>query len=572
MDFTKHYRGPTLNRTTRCVAIIVDPRNSQRVYAAGDGGTVSIRRTAVRRGNLTTCGVSSSGPVIGTDIVLDSVTPAIGNPSTAFAAFGYRWGDDANGIYRSGAGGMGPWSKLTDVGTGFPGSAVGRIVLVQAPSDLKNVYAFISSSTTGGMLGVWRSTDLGASPVSWSAEANNQYCGGQCFYNLHGVVEPGDPNRVFLGGLQIHHSRNGAGSFTQESFGSGSGSDYAHVDQHFLVMPDATTILTANDGGIFRGTIGGNPNNVQISWESLNAGLPTLQVMSLSQHPTDSSLYMGGTQDNGMAYFDGNAWEEAWFGDGIDTAWDQEQPSYGYVTHIGATVERNASIDTNPTSWTCIRNFGGCNNCSIGCRPDGGRTDVTPIILDANDQNVMYAGSYRLWRNSSVRTGSSWTSLDGDAPGGDLTNGGVLVEIHSARNGGTPGTLYTGSHDGKVFMTGNDGVAWHDRTAGLPLAWIEGFATHPANGNQVLVILSGFGHPHVFRSMDGGQNWLDISTALPDMPYNDVTIDPGDPNTAYLGGEMGVFINNDVWGSFQLDGYHCQPPAGESCRVSYPSS
>jgi len=525
--------------------IVVDPRDSNRVYAAGDGG-LYYSTNAGAAWSLTTCG--ASGSVYGTDIVLDNVSPTVGSPSIAYAAFGYPWVGAASGIYRSTAGPGGPWATVSGSGTGFPTSGVGRIVLVRSPSDPKQVYALVSDTATGGMLGVWYCANISSASVTWTAESNNNYCNGQCFFNLHGVVEAADPARIFLGGLEINHSKNNGSTFSVKSNGSGTGTNYEHVDQHFLTMPNSTTLLAAGDGGLFVGTISGS-SNISVSWQNRNPGLGTLQLESISSHPTNTSLYMGGTTDNGLPYFNGSVWSEIWHGDGVDTAWDQTLANYGYVTHIAATVQRNSTITTNPTSWTCIRNFGGCTTCSLTCRPDGGRTDVSPIVLDSNDQNKMFVGSYRIYRNSAVRTTSNWTALVGDSPGGDLTNGGVLVSIHSAKNNGVSGTLYTGSHDGKVFMTANEGTNWFDRTAGLPNAWVEGFATHPQFGSRVLVVLGGFGHGHVYRSTNSGQTWVDLSATLPDMPMNDIVIDPNTQNTAYLGGEMGVFVNTDVWNS-----------------------
>ena len=47
---------------------------------------------------------------------------------------------------------------------------------------------------------------------------------------------------------------------------------------------------------------------------------------------------------------------------------------------------------------------------------------------------------------------------------------------------------------------------------------------------------------HVFRTLDGGQTWADISGNLPDAPVNSVILDPSFPNTLYVGTDVGPFV------------------------------
>ena len=45
---------------------------------------------------------------------------------------------------------------------------------------------------------------------------------------------------------------------------------------------------------------------------------------------------------------------------------------------------------------------------------------------------------------------------------------------------------------------------------------------------------------HVFRTLDGGKKWTDISGNLPDAPVNSLILDPAYPNTLYAGTDVGA--------------------------------
>jgi hypothetical protein len=50
---------------------------------------------------------------------------------------------------------------------------------------------------------------------------------------------------------------------------------------------------------------------------------------------------------------------------------------------------------------------------------------------------------------------------------------------------------------------------------------------------------------HVFKTTDGGGTWSDISSNLPNVPANDIVINPDVANTIYVAAETGVFISTN---------------------------
>ena len=57
--------------------------------------------------------------------------------------------------------------------------------------------------------------------------------------------------------------------------------------------------------------------------------------------------------------------------------------------------------------------------------------------------------------------------------------------------------------------------------------------------------VSGYGTGHVFRSIDSGANWTDISSNLPNIPTSAFLIDPLVATTLYAGTDIGLFRSTD---------------------------
>lgn len=90
-------------------------------------------------------------------------------------------------------------------------------------------------------------------------------------------------------------------------------------------------------------------------------------------------------------------------------------------------------------------------------------------------------------------------------------------------------------------------------SAGLPNRYPRDIDVDPRDSRIVYVAFSGFGSGHLFRSSDGGANWTDISTTLPDVPFHCIQPDIDHPDTLYAGSDLGVFVSTDAgstWDAF----------------------
>jgi uncharacterized repeat protein (TIGR01451 family) len=183
-----------------------------------------------------------------------------------------------------------------------------------------------------------------------------------------------------------------------------------------------------------------------------------------------------------------------------------------------------------------------------------------PFVLNQEDPNQLFTGTFRLYRTDNARTANAgdvtWKAISGDLTtgcAGTAPNGARNCTISAIGVGGGE-AVYTGSLDGLVYVSTdgqvNDNPTWtRVKDDALPKRPVAGFAVDRSNYRIAYAAFNGFngatpGHPgHVFRTLDGGNTWTDISGNLPDTPVNSITLDPSYSNTLYAATDVGPFVS-----------------------------
>jgi hypothetical protein len=84
--------------------------------------------------------------------------------------------------------------------------------------------------------------------------------------------------------------------------------------------------------------------------------------------------------------------------------------------------------------------------------------------------------------------------------------------------------------------------------------WVTRVTADPAIGGTVYVTLSGFSldeaAAHVYRSTNNGTTWTPIDGNLPDVPANDILVDPIAPGRLFLATDTGVYVTSDYGSSW----------------------
>jgi uncharacterized protein (TIGR03437 family) len=572
-------------------ALVIDPSTSSTLYAATEEGSISSATSFTDVPPLGDRGIwkSTDGgqtwrnlnppglptlDMAGTDVLIDSL-----DHNRVFAAI---W---ELGIFRSQAGGEpGTWEKLAG---GLPLAGFNRIKLAAgppiAPSTNSTLYAAFAA-TNGDLLGIYKSMDQG---TTWVNVTTPQRL-GQAFYNLALAVDPVDANIVYYGtssnGIAtagtLWRSRDGGQTWTDLSLGDGV-TGGLHVDTHWIIVSptNRNTLFTANDGGVWRTD---NATANLVGWTSLNQTLNITQFYTIALHPTDPTILLGGTQDNGTDRYNGVLnWFHSRGGDGGAVLIDQSNPQVMYHTFFNRNNANGASPQIGPeisfdggNNWPNRRGCFACTAQQGNFNPADRVSNFAPmaqhISFTSASGNVIYFGTHRLYRSSDQ--GVTWDGLGASADGfgADLTKNIPLsssgfpsyisaIAAHPALDSNTnpPGEMvWVGTGDGLVQFTANAGALagatfTNVTKPPLPNRYVTDIALDPSDQRRAVVVYSGFNANtpatpgHVFLTTDQGTTWSNTSGNLPDIPVTSIVVDPLLLNNYYIGTDLGVFQTTD---------------------------
>ncbi|MFH2057142.1 MAG: hypothetical protein ABIJ61_14385, partial [bacterium] len=435
---------------------------------------------------------------------------------TVYAAMWHRWrfpterrvGGYTSGIYRSTDNGDN-WEHLF-LGLPAAGPDVGRIGLA-VESASNTVYA-IYADHPGYFMGVYKSTDGG---TLWSQVTDFQLSDlyssfGWYFGNIR--VAPGNPNLVYVLGVDLMRSTNGGSSWGYVDSG-------IHVDHHaFAFVPGSSSeIYVGCDGGLNYSSNGGS------SWTRLY-NLHNSQFYAITIDQLQPERLYGGTQDNGtMRTLTGalGDWDGILGGDGFYALVDYTDNDIVFAEYQNGYLLKST-------------NTGGSFNYAMdGIDYEADRHNwCTPIAMDPNDHRKLYYGSNRLYQTTDG--GDFWNPITGDltdGPGpGNLVYGTITtIDVSPLASR----YVYVGTDDANVWLGDLLGGGWQNISSGLPDRWVTRVVADPHTLGVSYVTLSGYKMseqlPHIYRSDNFGVSWTSISGNMPDMPVNDLIVDDLDP-------------------------------------------
>jgi len=422
-----------------------------------------------------------------------------------------------NGIWRSRDSGA-SWEQL---GGGLPSpDLIGRTSLALAPSDPDVLYAQIGRKDA--VLGVFRSTNGGD---TWASIGGAHFANErQMSYNNAIVVHPEDPGWVLCGGVDLHRTTDAGQHWEQVTHWNAERGTptYAHADHHALVMPTSQPgfVYDLNDGGMDFSTDGGS------NWENRSNGLATNMFYDLEVAQTDSRMIAGGAQDNGtLATLDGQAdtYFELTGGDGGWVVIDPTDARHLFSTSQGMRIFRFRSTD----GWR-----------NVSPPEDQFQIWMVFVSMDSTNRQTVFAGSRRVWRTQN--DGDTWTPVSESLDDSDIT----ALEVARADSA----RIYVGTENGGIFRSTDSGSSWSDNLAStvLPGRTVTRVLSQADDADIVYATVANFGTSHVFRSSDGGLNWVDIDRGeLPDAPLLSLALPASHTGRIYVCGDAGVFVSDD---------------------------
>lgn len=571
--------------------IVLHPTNENIVYVAatgplfGPGGERGVYKTV--DGGLTWKQVLKGDDDTGASEIAISAT----NPDVLFASMYQRrrtaccmnGGGPGSALFKSTDGGE-TWTKVT--GTGFPTGPLGRISVDVYRQSGNIVYATVEAPTVTragaaggaaaptpapmtnqpagqapGATGIYRSMDGGA---TWSKMSSTN---PRPMYFSKLRIDPVNPDRVYMGGVGLHLSVDGGRNFETDA------ALVIHDDIHALwVNPkNPDHVLIGGDGGL------GVSYDLAKSWQFI-PNLPVGLFYHVSYDMEWPFNVCGGMQDNydwcgpsasrqnrGIFNYD---WFQILGGDGFVAIPDLRDSRIVYTeSQDGNIVRRNKvtgeSRQIRPTA----------QNVKNAAPREAYRFHWdTPLMLSPNDPGVLLAAANKVFRSRD--RGDSWEAISPDltqnASRDSIVTMGVKgSDIAIARNDGISqwpaivalaespkqaGVYYTGTDDGTVSVTRDDGKSWTNITKNLP-GFPAGYAfvseVVPSRFEAGVVYVTVDNHrqndyaPYVWMSRDFGATFTMVVNGLAGEVIKTLTEDTKNPDVLYVGTETGIFLSLD---------------------------
>jgi len=564
-DAGKTWKHLGLENTKQIGRIIVDPKNPNTVFVAALGNVYApnpdrgVYRS--RDGGATWQKVLFKNDEVGAiDLNFDPVDPRIVY-ATLWNVRRPPWfiyapaNGPGGGIYKSLDGGS-TWKEISE---GIPLEGRGHIGISVAPANRNRIYAVVDAKDGG----VFWSNDAGA---TWTRLSSDKRLWDRGWYFEKVTVDPKNADVLYVMNTSMYRSTDAGKTWTPIK-GAPGGDDY---HQLWINPDDPKRMILASDQGAIV-TVDG-----AATWSSWY-NQPTAQIYHVAADFRFPYWITGAQQDSGAvgtpsrsnhSEISNRDWEGLCAGGEAGyTAPDPMHPELLF----GGTVSR-CNVLTGETKNVSPER---------GATPGQYRHAWTqPLVFSKADPRALYYANQFLYKTTNG--GESWTQLSQDLTREDP---GVPSNLNEPAAADAPadkrrGVVYTiapsplrastiwiGTDDGVIQLTKDDGKTWKNVTPPALTSWskvvmIEAshFDVNEAYAAVERHQLADY-EPHIYRTLDSGKTWTEITRGLPAGVYvQTVKEDPRRRGLLFTGTERAVFVsfdNGDHWQSLQQN----LPPA-----------
>ncbi|HNQ15394.1 MAG TPA: hypothetical protein PKM58_07505, partial [Pyrinomonadaceae bacterium] len=443
---------------------------------------------------------------------------------------------------------------------------MGKMSIAVSRSNPEKVYALIEGDSETPDRGLYVSNDVGK---NWSQVTNDNRLVQRAWYYIELFVDPNNENTIYV--LSAPALRSNDGGRTWENLGG------THGDYHDLwINPDnSNNMVISNDGGA------AVTFNKGRSWTS-QATMPTGQFYRINVDNQFPYRIYGGQQDNSAIsiasreFASGGITNASWFstagGESAFLAFNPDDPNFVLGGSYQGTIE---VVDTRAKAATNIM-AAPIQYLSMDAKDMKYRFNWNaPIIWSKWEPNTFYHGAQILLKTSDY--GKTWKEASPDLTrnekekqgkgGGPLTN-----EAVGAENYGTlayvmespleKGVIWTGSDDGVVSLTRDNGATWKNVTPpGLQECLVNAIEISPFDKATAYIATTRYKfndhRPGLYKTTDYGATWTKIDNGIPNGAFTRVVReDDVRRDMLFAGTELGLFISWDggkSWSPFQLN-------------------
>ncbi len=564
-DAGKTWQHLGLETTKQIGRIIVDPKNPNIVFVAALGNVYAsnpdrgVYRS--RDGGATWQKVLFKNDDLGAiDLAFDPVDSKIVY-ATLWNVRRPPWfiyapaNGPGAGIFKSIDGGS-TWKEISE---GIPLEGRGHIGIAVSPTNRNRLYAVVDAKEGG----VFISNDAGA---TWTRLSSDKRFWDRGWYFEKISVDPKNADIVYVMNTSIYRSTDAGKTWTAIK-GAPGGDDY---HQLWINPDDPKRMIVASDQGAVVSVDGA------ATWSSWY-NQPTAQIYHVAADYRFPYWITGAQQDSGAvgtpsrsihSEISNRDWEGLCAGG--EAGYTAPDPLHPEIL-FGGTVSR-CNVLTGET-----RNV----SPERGGTPGQFRHAWTqPLVFSKADPRALYYANQFLYKTTNG--GESWTQISQDLTRDDP---GVPSNLNEAAAADAPadkrrGVIYTiapsplhaptiwiGTDDGLIQLTKDDGKTWQNVTPPAMTSWSKVVMIQAShfNVNEAYAAverhqLSDY-EPHIYRTLDSGKTWTEITSGLPAGVYvQTVKEDPTRQGLLFTGTERTVFVSfddGDHWQSLQLN----LPPA-----------
>jgi photosystem II stability/assembly factor-like uncharacterized protein len=568
-DAGKTWTSVGLEKTQHISRIVIHPTNSDILWVAAQG---ALHGPTQQRGIYKSV---DGGKSWKKTLYVNTLTGASelsidsNNPNVLYAALWEHirkpWqvvsGGSGSGLYKSTDGGE-TWKKIHK---GLP-KEKGKMAIAVSPANSQTVFALIESDSQKEKGGLFVSKDAGG---SWSRISGDHRLIQRAWYYIEIALDPNNEDIVYVMSASTYKSTDGGQSWNRMPS--------AHGDYHDLwINPqNSSNMILTSDGGSEITFDGGS------HWSRIDH-LPTAQFYRINTDNLYPYHIYGGQQDNssvkiasigiGSGGIGVQHWTSSAGGESAFLAFDPDRPtkvmggSYlGTIDILDVATQQSTEIMMEPNLYLGLaaRDMKYLYNWNA------------PIIRSQHEENTYFHCAQYVLRTRDE--GLSWEVISPDLTrnqdkkqgkgGGPYTNEAVGAENYGTisymvESPHEMGVFYTGSDDGLVYRTKDNGVNWENVTPkGLEETLINSIEVSPHDPATVYIATTRYKFndftPALYKSTNYGQSWKLISKTLPKEAYTKVVReDTARKDLLFAGTVEGVYASWDGglhWKSLQLN-------------------
>lgn len=539
--------------------IAVHPQDSDTVYVAAQG---PLWKEGGDRGLYkTTDGGSTWEKILDisentgvNEIHIDPTNPDILYAS-AYQRRRHTWvlidGGPESGIHKSTDGGK-TWKSIN---RGLPGGDKGRIGMDISPINPEVIYAIVEAAN--GQSGFYRSANRGE---SW--QRMSDFVSGSPQYYQEIIACPHKMDRIYALDTYNHVSEDGGRSFTRLGESDKHVDNHALVidptnPEHLIIGCDGGVYETWDRGRTY--DFKANLPITQFYKVAVSNDEPFYWVYGGTQ---DNATQGGPSQTRNSRGIVNSDWIVTVFGDGFDPAVDPEDPDtiysqyqYGGLVRFNrktgqrVDIKPQPDVDSPPLRWNW--------DSALAISPHNSKRIYygSQILFQSDDRGNNWKAispdlSRNLDRNKLKVMGRVW-GVDAVAKNVSTSLYGTIVSVSESPL--VEGLIYVGTDDGMVQITEDGGENWRavSKFGNLDVpefGYINDIEADLHDPNTVYVCVNnhkrGDFQPYIVKSTDRGQTWTLLQGNLPERgSVYTIAQDHEDKDLLFCGTEYGCFTS-----------------------------